>query len=132
MPREGLMWLLLALTVLADSSRGISVVLAHAESLQVSVAGSELAAPVVLIPGLFGSAFAYRTTSRWTRWRGLPGASCSRPWPRRRSRAGSTGGGRSPRPSRGRHDRRYAGHRCDGLHRRLPRAPARGRWRADA
>jgi len=54
------MWLLLALTVLADSSRGISVVLAHAESLQVSVAGSELAAPVVLIPGLFGSAFAYR------------------------------------------------------------------------
>src|SRR6266540_7363516 len=60
MPREGLMWLLLALTVLADSSRGISVVLAHAESLQVSVAGSELAAPVVLIPGLFGSAFAYR------------------------------------------------------------------------
>src|SRR2546422_9750079 len=53
------MWLL-ALLVLADSSQAFSLVLPRAESLQVAVAGAEAGAPVVLIPGLFGSAFAYR------------------------------------------------------------------------
>src|SRR5712691_1396045 len=49
------MWLL-ALLVLADSSQAFPLVLPRAESLQVAEAG----AAVVLIPGLFGSAFAYR------------------------------------------------------------------------
>src|SRR2546425_9539346 len=53
------MWLL-ALLVLADSSQAFSLVLPRAESLQVAVAGAEAGAPGVLIPGLFGSAFAYR------------------------------------------------------------------------
>lgn len=53
------MWLL-ALIALVDSSRAFAVVLPSAESLRVSVSGPEAGAPVVLIPGLFGSAFAYR------------------------------------------------------------------------
>src|SRR5207249_7805604 len=53
------MWLL-ALLVVADSSHAFSLVLPRAESVQVAVAGAEAGAPVVLIPGLFGSAFAYR------------------------------------------------------------------------
>jgi pimeloyl-ACP methyl ester carboxylesterase len=53
------MWLL-ALLMLADSSRPFPLVLPRAESLQVTIAGAEADAPVVLIPGLFGSAFAYR------------------------------------------------------------------------
>jgi len=53
------MWLL-TLLVLADSSQAFPLVLPRAESLQVAVAGAEAGAPVVLIPGLFGSAFAYR------------------------------------------------------------------------
>src|SRR6059036_2136766 len=53
------MWLL-ALLVVADSSHAFSLVLPRAESVQVAVAGAEAGAPVVLIPGLFGAAFAYR------------------------------------------------------------------------
>jgi pimeloyl-ACP methyl ester carboxylesterase len=53
------MWLL-ALLALVDSSQAFPVVLPAAESLQVTVAGPEAGAPVVLIPGFFGSAFAYR------------------------------------------------------------------------
>src|SRR3989441_8628240 len=53
------MWLV-ALLVVADSSHAFPLVLPRAESLQVAVAGAEAGAPVVLIPGLFGSAFAYR------------------------------------------------------------------------
>src|SRR6266702_4443086 len=53
------MWLL-ALVMLADSSHAFPLAVSHAESLQVTEAGAVAAAPVVLIPGLFGSAFAYR------------------------------------------------------------------------
>src|SRR5438128_2606993 len=53
------MWLL-ALLVVADSSHAFPLVLPRAESVQVAVAGGEAGAPVVLIPGLFGAAFAYR------------------------------------------------------------------------
>ncbi len=53
------MWLL-ALMALADSVHAFPLVLARAESLQVTMAGAGGAVPVVLIPGLFGSAFAYR------------------------------------------------------------------------
>src|SRR3989442_14132181 len=53
------MWLL-ALLVLTDSSLAFPLVLPRAESLQVAVVGAGAGAPVVLIPGLFGSAFAYR------------------------------------------------------------------------
>src|SRR2546428_8944180 len=53
------MWLL-ALLVLTDSSLAFPLVLPRAESLQVAVVGAEAGTPVVLIPGLFGSAFAYR------------------------------------------------------------------------
>lgn len=52
------MWLLVLTLVTADSSRGFPVVLAAAESLQVTIVGT--GDPVVLIPGLFGSAFGYR------------------------------------------------------------------------
>lgn len=51
------MWLL-AVLLLADSSYSFRVPLAPAESLQVTVAGS--GEPVVLVPGLFGSAFGFR------------------------------------------------------------------------
>src|SRR5216117_4330231 len=53
------MWLL-ALVMLADSSHAFPLAVSPAESLQVTEAGAVAAAPVVLIPGLFGSAFAYR------------------------------------------------------------------------
>src|ERR1041385_2117569 len=53
------MWLL-ALIMFADSSHAFPLVLSPAESLQVTEAGATGAVPVVLIPGLFGSAFAYR------------------------------------------------------------------------
>src|SRR2546427_1578800 len=53
------MWLL-ALLAVADSSHAFPLVLPRAESVQVAVAGAEAGAPVVLIPGLFGAAFAYR------------------------------------------------------------------------
>src|SRR3989475_13295947 len=53
------MWLLSLLAV-ADSSHAFPLVLPRAESVQVAVAGAEAGAPVVLIPGLFGAAFAYR------------------------------------------------------------------------
>ena len=52
------MWLL-ALLLLADSSRSFTIPVAPRESLQVTVAGA--GEPVVLLPGLFGSAFGYRT-----------------------------------------------------------------------
>lgn len=49
---------LLALLLLADSSHTWSVAVAPRESLRVTVAGA--GEPVVLLPGLFGSAFGYR------------------------------------------------------------------------
>src|SRR2546425_2750749 len=52
------MWLL-ALLLLADTSRAFSIALAPAESVRVTVGGA--GAPVVLIPGLSGSAFASRS-----------------------------------------------------------------------
>src|SRR2546427_7236569 len=52
------MWLL-ALLLLADTSRAFSIALAPAESVRVAVGGA--GAPVVLIRGLFGSAFGYRS-----------------------------------------------------------------------
>src|SRR2546429_9433953 len=52
------MWLLIVL-LLADTSRAFSIALAPAESVWVTVEG--VGDPVVLIPGLFGSAFGYRT-----------------------------------------------------------------------
>src|SRR2546426_12420083 len=51
------MWLLAALP-LADTSRAFAIALAPAESVWVTVEGA--GAPVVLIPGLFGSAFGSR------------------------------------------------------------------------
>src|SRR3989449_1863211 len=53
------MWLL-AFLALADSAQAFPVVLSPAESLQVTVAGAAAGKPVVLVPGLFGSAFPYR------------------------------------------------------------------------
>src|SRR5947207_15646025 len=52
------MWLLVVL-LLADTSRAFSIALAPAESVWVTVEGA--GDPVVLIPGLFGSAFGYRS-----------------------------------------------------------------------
>ena len=51
------MWLLTVL-LLADTSRAFSIALAPAESVWVTV--ERAGDPVVLIPGLFGSAFGYR------------------------------------------------------------------------
>jgi len=50
--------LLLTLLLLADSSHTRSVAVAPRESLRVTVAGG--GAPVVLVPGLFGSAYGFR------------------------------------------------------------------------
>jgi len=52
------MWLLVLSTLVADSSHGFPLAVAPTESVQVTIVGS--GAPVVLIPGLFGSAFGYR------------------------------------------------------------------------
>ena len=52
------MWTFLLLLAADTTSRGFPLALAAAESLQVTVAGS--GAPVVLLPGLFGSAYGYR------------------------------------------------------------------------
>ena len=52
------MWWLLAV-LLADSTRSVEIPLAPAESLHVEISGA--GDPVVLIPGLFGSAFGFRT-----------------------------------------------------------------------
>src|SRR3989442_2135122 len=52
------MWLLAAL-LLADTSRAFAIALARAESVWVTVGGA--GDRVVLIPGLFGSAFGYRS-----------------------------------------------------------------------
>ena len=51
------MWLL-ALALVADTVHTFSLALSPAESLEVSVTGT--GDPVVLVPGLFGSAFGYR------------------------------------------------------------------------
>jgi pimeloyl-ACP methyl ester carboxylesterase len=51
-------WWLLAV-LLADSTRSLEVPLTPAESLHVEISGA--GEPVVLIPGLFGSAFGFRT-----------------------------------------------------------------------
>jgi pimeloyl-ACP methyl ester carboxylesterase len=51
-------WLLLAV-LLADSTHNVQVPLARGESLHVEISG--VGDPVVLIPGLFGSAFGFRT-----------------------------------------------------------------------
>jgi len=50
--------LMVALLLCADTARAFPLVLSPAESVEVTVAGS--GEPVVLIPGLFGSAFGYR------------------------------------------------------------------------
>src|SRR3989475_10504965 len=52
------MWLLV-LALVADTIHTFSLALSPAESLEVSVTGT--GDPVVLVPGLFGSAFGYRT-----------------------------------------------------------------------
>ncbi len=49
---------MLALLLCADTARAFPLVLSPPESVEVTVAGS--GEPVVLIPGLFGSAFGYR------------------------------------------------------------------------
>src|SRR5437660_4359447 len=51
------MWLL-ALALLADTVHTFSLALSPAESVAVTVTGT--GDPVVLVPGLFGSAFGYR------------------------------------------------------------------------
>ncbi len=51
------MWLL-ALFLLADSTADLRIPVAPSESLRVTVTGT--GQPVVLIPGLFGSAFGFR------------------------------------------------------------------------
>src|SRR5437773_1436875 len=51
------MWLL-TLVLFADTAHAFSVVLTPVESVQVTVTGA--GEPVVLIPGLFGSAFGFR------------------------------------------------------------------------
>ncbi len=52
------MWLVLAAALMADSTQDLRVVVGPAETLHVVVAGR--GDPVVLIPGLFGSAFGFR------------------------------------------------------------------------
>ena len=52
------MWLL-ALALVADTVHTFSLALSPAESVAVTVTGT--GDPVVLVPGLFGSAFGYRT-----------------------------------------------------------------------
>ena len=52
------MWWLLAV-LLADSTHSVEVPLARSESLHVEISGA--GDPVVLIPGLFGSAYGFRT-----------------------------------------------------------------------
>src|SRR5256886_13345964 len=51
------MWLL-ALALVADTVHTFSLALSPAESVEVTVTGT--GDPVVLVPGLFGSAFGYR------------------------------------------------------------------------
>ena len=52
--------LLLALLLLGDSSHVVQLALSPQESVSVTVAGAGAGEPVVLVPGLFGSAFGYR------------------------------------------------------------------------
>src|SRR2546428_2653423 len=56
-PEEGCM-LLLAVLLFGDSSHVVQLAVSPHESVSVTVAGA--GAPVVLGPGLFGSAFGYR------------------------------------------------------------------------
>ena len=51
------MWLL-AFLLVADTTHGLSLPVAPAESLWISISGS--GEPVVLVPGLFGSGYGYR------------------------------------------------------------------------
>jgi len=51
-------WLVMAAALLADSAQDFRVVVGRAESLHVVVAGH--GEPVVLLPGLFGSAYGFR------------------------------------------------------------------------
>jgi pimeloyl-ACP methyl ester carboxylesterase len=51
---------LLTLALLADTTRSFAVTIAPAESLHVETTGAGGSQPVVLVPGLFGSAFGYR------------------------------------------------------------------------
>jgi len=51
-------WLVLAAALFADSTQDLRVVIGRAESLHVALAGR--GEPVVLIPGLFGSAYGFR------------------------------------------------------------------------
>src|SRR5207302_2779041 len=52
--------LLLALLLLGDSSHVVQLAVSPQESVSVTVAGARAGEPVVLVPGLFGSAFGYR------------------------------------------------------------------------
>ena len=52
--------LLLALLLLGDSSHVVQLAVSPQESVSVTVAGAGAGEPVVLVPGLFGSAFGYR------------------------------------------------------------------------
>ncbi len=53
------MWLL-AMILMADSARSLQVPVARAETLHVEITGPASGEPVVLVPGLLGSAFAFR------------------------------------------------------------------------
>jgi pimeloyl-ACP methyl ester carboxylesterase len=53
-------WLVLVATLCADSTHDLRVALTRTESLHVVTAGAAAGEPVVLIPGLFGSAFGFR------------------------------------------------------------------------
>ncbi len=53
------MWRL-ALVILTGDSSTYRLAVAPAESLQVTLGGTDMGEPVVLMPGLFGSAFGYR------------------------------------------------------------------------
>jgi pimeloyl-ACP methyl ester carboxylesterase len=61
------LWLLAA-TLVADSTRNIQVALPRAETLHVEVRG--VGEPAVLIPGLFGSAYAFRNLAPMLNARG--------------------------------------------------------------
>src|SRR5438445_12199900 len=52
--------LLLAVLLFGDSSHVVQLAVSPQESVAVTVAGAGAGEPVVLVPGLFGSAFGYR------------------------------------------------------------------------
>ncbi|MGH7646395.1 MAG: alpha/beta fold hydrolase, partial [Gemmatimonadales bacterium] len=53
------MWFI-ALLLVADSTSLLRVLVAPRESLHVVVAGPASGAPIVLVPGLFGSVYGFR------------------------------------------------------------------------